>query len=125
MVVDVDPADFCYRRQCLSNNARPGSTRRRGRQFAGSALNATALRIDAMTNTALNADSQRDTIRGFAYDLFYGLQLGATLDGWKAKRLQFSSIAERTEECSQAARVPTLLFSHASLNRQNILPFAE
>jgi len=35
----------------------------------------TALRVDAIINTALNADSQRDTIRGFAYDRFYGLQL--------------------------------------------------
>jgi hypothetical protein len=35
----------------------------------------TALRVDAIINTALNADSQRDTIRGFAHDLFYGLQL--------------------------------------------------
>jgi hypothetical protein len=75
MVVELDPADFCYRCQCLSNNARPGSTRRRRRQFAGSAINVTALRVDAIINTALNADSQRDTIRGFAYDRFYGLQL--------------------------------------------------
>ena len=61
----------------------------------------TALRVDAIINTALNADSQRDAIRGFAYDRFYGLQLvqlsmgvrqsGCSLPGRPADGRKFSS----------------------------------